>query len=73
MFVAVGVEVFSACSVKEGVSIVCIPFVDGSFPAVPGLCFVDERDVCSDDFIRGEYYFCGTCEREGVRHVFDAI
>lgn len=68
-----GVEVFSACPVKEGVSIVCIPFVDGSSPAVPGLCFVDECDVYPDDFIRGEYDFCGVCEWEGVRHVFDTI
>lgn len=66
MFVAMSVEVFSACSVKEGVSIVCIPFVDGSSPAVPGLCLVDECDGCSDDFIRGEYAFRGVCKREGV-------
>lgn len=68
-----GVEVFSACSVKEGVSVVYIPFVDGSSPAVPGLCFVDECDVCPNDFIRGEYDFCGVCKWEGMRHIFDTI
>lgn len=66
MFFAMSVEVFSACTIEEDVSIVCIPSVDGSSPAVPGLRFVDECDVCSDDFIRGEYDFRGVCEGEGM-------
>lgn len=73
VFVAVSVEVFSACSVKEDVSIVHIPLINDFSSAVPGLCFVDECDVHSDDFVRGEYDFCGACEGEGVRHGFHTI